>query len=137
MSEKNAKKKRTGIGLALWLLAALLILIIFLINQDKIASNLKATGFFSKTGLKTPEFVEKAEVKSSSVADKNEVAPIETIEIDLNGVGSHVEEKNIQSEVQESLIKQKEAEWLKSRPQVTTGVGEGDVEDAFLKGFNS
>ena len=70
MSEKNAKKKRTGIGLALWLLAALLILIIFLINQDKIASNLKATGFFSKTGLKTPEFVEKAEVKSSSVADK-------------------------------------------------------------------
>lgn len=84
-------------------MAALLILIIFLINQDKIASNLKATGFFSKTGLKTPEFVEKAEVKSSSVADKNEVAPIETIEIDLNGVGSHVEEKNIQSEVQENI----------------------------------
>ncbi len=50
MAEKNTKKKRTGIGLALWLLAALLILIIFLINQDKIASNLKATGFFSKTG---------------------------------------------------------------------------------------
>ena len=43
----------------------------------------------------------------------------------------------IQSEVQESLIKQKEAEWLKSRPPVTTGAGEGDVEDAFLKGFNS
>ena len=30
----------------------------------------------------------------------------------------------IQSEVQESLIKQKEAEWLKSRPMVTTGVGD-------------
>ena len=98
MSEKNTKKKRTGIGLALWLLAALLILIIFLINQDKIASNLKATGFFTKTGLKTPEFVEKAEVKSSSVSDKNEVAPIETIEIDLNGVGSHVEEEDAQSQ---------------------------------------
>ena len=30
----------------------------------------------------------------------------------------------IQSEVQESLIKQKEAEWLKSRPIVTTGAGD-------------
>ena len=43
----------------------------------------------------------------------------------------------IQSEVQESLIKQKEAEWLKSRPPVTTGAGDGNVEDPFLKGFNS
>lgn len=43
----------------------------------------------------------------------------------------------IQSEVQANLIKQKEAEWLKSRPQVTTGAGDGDVEDPFLKGFNS
>lgn len=43
----------------------------------------------------------------------------------------------IQSEVQQNLIKQKEAEWLKSRPQVATGAGEGDVEDPFLKGFNS
>ena len=43
----------------------------------------------------------------------------------------------IQSEVQESLIKQKEAEWLKSRPPVATGAGDGDVEDPFLKGFNS
>lgn len=43
----------------------------------------------------------------------------------------------IQSEVQESLIKQKEAEWLKSRPQVATGAGDGNAEDPFLKGFNS
>lgn len=43
----------------------------------------------------------------------------------------------IQSEVQADLIKQKEAEWLKNRPPVNTGAGEGDTEDAFLKGFNS
>ena len=43
----------------------------------------------------------------------------------------------IQSEVQASLIKQKEAEWLKSRPPVTTGAGDPETEDAFLKGFNS
>lgn len=101
MAEKNKNKKRTGIGLALWVLAALLILIIFLINQDKIAGNLKATGFFSKTGLKTPEFVERAEVKNSSSSGKNEVAPLETVEIDLNGVGSHAEEENGPLEAQE------------------------------------
>ena len=43
----------------------------------------------------------------------------------------------IQSEVQASLIKQKEAEWLKSRPPVTTGAGDGDEVDPFLQGFNS
>ena len=43
----------------------------------------------------------------------------------------------IQLEIQESLIKQKEAEWLKSRPPVTTGAGDGETEDPFLKGFNS
>lgn len=124
MAEKNTKKKRTGIGLALWLLAALLILIIFLINQDKIASNLKATGFFSKTGLKTPEFVEKAEAKSSSVADKNEVAPIETIEIDLNGVGSHVEEEKAQSAAQENIYENIKAQNDAAKKQQEAAVEE-------------
>ena len=43
----------------------------------------------------------------------------------------------IQSEIQQVLIKQKEAEWIKNRPQVATGAGNGGEEDFFLKGFNS
>lgn len=43
----------------------------------------------------------------------------------------------LQAEHEQDLIKQKEAEWLKSRPPVTTGTGDGDADDAFLKGFNS
>lgn len=43
----------------------------------------------------------------------------------------------IQSDVQAELVKQKEAEWLKNRPPVNTGAGDGDSEDAFLKGFKS
>lgn len=43
----------------------------------------------------------------------------------------------IQSEIQQALIKQKEAEWQKSRPPVATGAGNGGEEDFFLKGFNS
>lgn len=90
--ERKQQKKRTGIGLALWILAALIILVFFLVNQNKIAGNLKATGFFSKIGRETPEFVEKAEPKEASGAEKNEVAPLETVEIDLNDIGSHTEE---------------------------------------------
>ena len=41
----------------------------------------------------------------------------------------------IQQEVQQTLIKAKEAEWIKNRPLVNSG-GSNKEEDAFLKGFN-
>ena len=41
----------------------------------------------------------------------------------------------IQQDFQTSLLKQKEAEWAKSRPDPHAGNGEGDDVDAFLKGF--
>lgn len=43
----------------------------------------------------------------------------------------------IQQDFQTALLKQKEAEWAKSRPNPQAGNGEGNTEDAFLKGFNS
>lgn len=84
-NKKKSSKKTSGIGFALWVVAALFILILFILNQNTIASNLKATGFFNKTGLKTPEFVEKAEEPDEVQAErKNEVEPIGPVEIDLN-----------------------------------------------------
>lgn len=41
----------------------------------------------------------------------------------------------IQQDFQTALLKQKEAEWAKSRPNPQAGNGEGGEEDAFLKGF--
>lgn len=41
----------------------------------------------------------------------------------------------IQQEYQSALLKQKEAEWAKSRPNPQAGNGEGEGVDAFLKGF--
>ncbi|MBP5450800.1 MAG: GerMN domain-containing protein [Treponema sp.] len=70
----NKKKPRIGLGFALWLLAAIVILIIFLVNQKKIASNLKSTGFFDRVVGKTPAFVEKAEVPENT-DEKNDVEP--------------------------------------------------------------
>lgn len=43
----------------------------------------------------------------------------------------------IQQDFQTSLLKQKEAEWAKSRPNPQAGNGEGDDTDAFLKGFGA
>lgn len=43
----------------------------------------------------------------------------------------------IQQDFQTSLLKQKEAEWAKSRPNPQAGNGEGDDADAFLKGFGA
>ena len=43
----------------------------------------------------------------------------------------------IQQNFQTNLVKQKEAEWAKSRPDPQAGNGEGDDVDAFLKGFGA
>lgn len=42
----------------------------------------------------------------------------------------------VQSQAQEAILKTKESEWFKKRPEVNTGVGSGG-EDPFLRGFNS
>lgn len=43
----------------------------------------------------------------------------------------------IQQDFQFALLKQKEAEWAKSRPNPQAGNGEDDDMDAFLKGFGA
>ncbi|MDY4131371.1 MAG: GerMN domain-containing protein [Treponema sp.] len=97
MSEKkNNNKKPTGLGFALWILAALIILVLFLINQNRISTNLKATGFLKKTMGENPEFVEKSD--ESSAIEKNDVQPIvepRTVEIDLGVESSGSEGQNV------------------------------------------
>nr|DAH33230.1 MAG TPA: Major head protein [Caudoviricetes sp.] len=43
----------------------------------------------------------------------------------------------VQSQAQEAIVKAKEAEWYKNRPEINTGADTGTDEDPFLKGFNS
>jgi len=43
----------------------------------------------------------------------------------------------IQSDVQAQIIKQKESEWLASRPELKTGGQPKEEDDPFIKGFNS
>ncbi|QTQ10905.1 GerMN domain-containing protein [Treponema parvum] len=55
MSENN--KKRSGLILSCWIVAALIVLIAFMVNGNKIIGNLKSTGFFERIFGTTPEFV--------------------------------------------------------------------------------
>lgn len=55
MSEKN--KKKSGLILSCWIVAALIVLIAFLVNGNTIVGNLKSTGFFERVFGTTPEFV--------------------------------------------------------------------------------
>jgi len=84
-TSKKGKRKSTGIGFAIWLLAALALLVAFIINQNRIVSNLKETGFFDRVFGKTPTFVENAQIEEKTETDKNDVPPIGTVEIDLTG----------------------------------------------------
>ncbi len=87
-NKKGGKKKKSGIGFALYALAALILLVFTLVNQERIARNLKTTGFFSKTGLKAPSFIENAIVEEEDLSNKNDVEPEGPVQIDLNDSGS-------------------------------------------------
>lgn len=73
--ESRRRGQSAGIGLVLWVIAAILLFILFLVNQGKIISNLKQTGFFSRVFGKTPAFVENAQ-SAETAGEKNDVAPL-------------------------------------------------------------
>lgn len=106
--KKKSGKKKSGLGFALWAIAALIILVFFIVNQNTIANNLKATGFFSKTGLKTPEFVENAEPDTPQPESKNEVEPIGPVEIDLNETSDSRPSHTAAVTAQNSITKQRQ-----------------------------
>lgn len=75
-TEGKKRSKKSGLGLALWLLAALGLLILFLVYQDKIITNLKDADFFHRIFGKTPTFVEQHEEKPQVNTEKNDVPPV-------------------------------------------------------------
>ncbi len=81
--KKNySRNNNSGLGLALWVAAALILFILFVVNQGKIIANLKATGFFGRVFGKTPTFIENADVPYSS-AEKNDVDPLSSGSLSL------------------------------------------------------
>lgn len=68
------QKNKAGIAVAVWILIALVLLIVFLIKQDDILRTLKETGFFTHTIGKEPDFIEQYEPEEN-LAEANESEP--------------------------------------------------------------
>lgn len=75
MSDKKSKNN-SGLYVAVFFVAVLLILILFMVKKNQIASNLQKTNFFERVGVTTPEFVKNAPAAPEAPAD---------VEIDLMG----------------------------------------------------
>lgn len=76
-NEKN-RKNSTGLAFACWILGFLILLIVFLVKQDDIYSNLKTTRFFERLFGTTPEFIQKHEVKEKKVPEIETVIELKT-----------------------------------------------------------
>ena len=97
------KKKKTGLGLAIWLLAILIIFILFLVNKDVILTNLKSTSFFEQTIGTTPDFV------------KNHVPKEQPQEEELNEITIQIADPKIEPKKEE--IKQPESSKTEEKPK--------------------
>ena len=80
--KKSPKSSKKGLGFAVWLVLALILFLVFIVNQNRIYANLKQTGFFDRLFGKTPSFVENARIKEPE-SEKNDVEPLSSVEIDL------------------------------------------------------
>ncbi len=62
MSDSSDKRKKAGVAAVFWIVLALILLIVFLVNQDNIVRILKETEFFVHVFGKEPEFIENYEL---------------------------------------------------------------------------
>ncbi len=78
MAKRDKKSTQTGLALTCWILGFLILLIVFLIKQDDIYSNLKTTRFFERLFGTTPEFIEKHEVKEKPPVEEETIITLKT-----------------------------------------------------------
>ena len=126
---RKGAPKKSGAGLAFFALALLVLLVVALANQNRIAGNLKRTGFFDKMGMETPSLVEKkAELEEASSTAKNDVAPIEsvptgdTVEIDLNRIATNQQDRDDSFAASGGVVSRNEA----ARQKLEAGGQAGD-----------
>ena len=82
------------------------------------------------------KFKATAEAKARyALQGMSEDMAVKAAEAEINGDMDAL--ATIQKQHTEMLIKKKEEEWLKSRPPINAGAGNGNEEDPFLKGFQS
>jgi len=110
MAKRESKNNnQTGLALACWILGFLILLIVFLIKQDDIYSNLKTTRFFERLFGKTPQFIEKHEIKEKPpVEEKETIITLKTEDKKTEQTSEQIkksEQEILQQSVKEELEK--------------------------------
>ncbi len=82
MSDKDKKNKNTGIIASIWVLAVVVLIILFIVMKDVIISNLKSTKFFDRVFGKTPTFIQNHEDKDAPKEDTDKKADEPVLKID-------------------------------------------------------
>lgn len=77
MPDKNKKKKYSGVSAIFWVVFALILLILFLVNRNRIYTVLQTTGFFTKVFGTEPEFLVNF---NAGNADEKPVAELESLQ---------------------------------------------------------
>lgn len=152
-SKKSKKNNSNLFGAACILLGLLVILIMFLVNKDRILTNFKDTAFFERVFGKTPEFVQNHESKSSKgsetvVLKEKEVTiqiqegkeePVITIKTPEEPVAVEKSEakENDKKEVNENIEKEvpkqnKEPEKKKEEPKAVAKPVMSDLQLCFV-----
>lgn len=119
MAKNENKKNQTGFWLACWILAFLILLIMFLVKQDEIFTTLKTTRCFERLFGKTPSFIENHEIK-----EKENVKEQENDVIILNVQPKTApvlqkEEKQIEETVKTEPSKEEKAEVAQTEDKKT------------------
>lgn len=96
--EKKSSRKNSGLGLAIWILAFLILIIIFLVKSEDIKNNLQKTRFFERLFGKTPSFLAQNKSEELEKSQNENSEPI----IDLNKLKKSDNEEKTISENQEN-----------------------------------
>ncbi len=112
MSDSFDKRKRAGVAAVFWLIIALILLIVFLVNQDNIVRILKETEFFVHVFGDQPEFIENYELPEKELSETDvlvleeeqiltETKTVETLPVDTVSIATSPEEEQIKNVVEE------------------------------------
>ncbi len=78
MSDSSDKRKKASIAAVFWIILALILLIVFLVNQDTIVRVLKDTDFFVHVFGEQPAFIESYDLPEEDISSSNDVTLSDT-----------------------------------------------------------
>lgn len=80
MGDKDKRRRKSsGLGLAIWILAFLILVIIFLVKADEIKANLERAKVFERLFGKTPSFLKAENSKSDEKKDDSETIVLSNV----------------------------------------------------------